>query len=220
MRSWAEFWKSKWEKLDIAFHKTSAHPYLIEHFSKIKSKAANTTVLVPLCGKSLDMVWLAKQGSKVVGVELSALACQSFFKENDLDYSTQVLGKITKYSSEQIDIYCGDLFELTKSMVPPISAVYDRAALIALPAELRTKYVSHLLTLTKRPLDYLLVTMDYPQEKADGPPFSVPPSEVRELYKGAEVTVLERKPEADFAKIRDKFRGLPVFESSYHIRIS
>jgi thiopurine S-methyltransferase len=140
-------------------------------------------VFVPLCGKSLDMLWLREQGHRVFGVELSAIAVQEFFKENGYAPEHGTTGKFNRYESNGVRILCGDYFDLGKDDLSYVTAVYDRASLIALPPELRERYARHLVNILPPATQILLITVDYPQPEMQGPPFSVSSGEVEALYR-------------------------------------
>lgn len=212
------FWIERWEQGQIGFHQDRINSYLTSHWPKINAQK-NTRVLVPLCGKSLDMLWLQQQGHDVLGVELSPLAAEAFFAENKLGCKKSGKGKFQSYQGGGIEILCGNFFDLKTSDVADIRAVYDRASLIALPPDMRQQYATHLSKLLATDANVLLVTMEYPQSEMDGPPFSVAESEVRGLYDAAfvvdvvgEFNVLENNP-------RFKERGLSLMvEKSFHLR--
>ena len=176
-----DFWLQRWQDGLIGFHQDRINDYLTRNFRRTNAKSGGT-VLVTLCGKSLDMVWLHEQGFRVVGVELSPLAVEAFFSENSLQPTTTSHGKFKRYQADNITILCGDFFDLTAADFGDITAVYDRASLIALPTEMRPNYADHLAMLVPRGTNVLLITMEYPQEEMQGPPFSVQESEVQELY--------------------------------------
>ena len=143
----------------------------------------NGKILVPLCGKSLDMLWLAGEGYRVLGVEISEIACRDFFVENQLPYVRKDGAPFTRYSSGTIEIWRGDFFDLTPDDMDGTLVAYDRAALIALPETMRTNYATHLATLLQPSgARIFLISMDYDENKMKGPPFSVPETEVRDLF--------------------------------------
>ncbi len=141
-------------------------------------------MLVPLCGKSLDMIWLAAQGNPVLGVELSQLAVEQFFDENELKPLTHqsIYGK--HYVAGNIEIICGDIFKLDAQILSHCVGAYDRAALVALPEAMRADYVRHVYGQLSRAYQGLLITLDYPQEEMAGPPFSVVDAEVQAVFEG------------------------------------
>lgn len=177
-----DFWLSRWVEGQIGFHQDQINGYLIRQWAKTGPVPATDPVLVPLCGKSKDMLWLEEQGHRVLGVELSQLAIDEFFKENSLTPSQHETTHFTVTESKLISLWCGDFFALDKSDMRDITRVYDRASLIALPPEMRQQYAKHLSTLLDPGNHVLLVTMEYSQSEMNGPPFSVTEDEVNQLY--------------------------------------
>lgn len=175
-----EFWHERWENNLIGFHLDEVNPHLRAHWASL-DVTPGSRVLVPLCGKSLDLVWLAGQGYKVVGIEISPIAIKDFFAENHLKARRIANQRCDIWQSEAITLLCGDLFELTARDTGPIDAVYDRAALIALPPAMRRRYVEKLEQLVPA-APHLLITLDYDPAQMDGPPFAVSDDEVRALY--------------------------------------
>lgn len=177
----AEFWLERWREGRTHFHQDQVMPLLEKHWTALQVPKGEQ-VLVPLCGKSLDMIWLASQGYRVLGVELSPLAVEQFFKDHGLnpDISESPLGR--HFVADRIEIICGDIFDLDAETLAGCCGVYDRAALIALPVDMRPAYASHVYGQLPHGCSGLLITLDYPQEQMDGPPFSVPDDEVRSLF--------------------------------------
>lgn len=176
----ADFWHNRWENNLTGFHLDEVNPYLVEYWPGLNVNKAGR-VFVPLCGKTLDLLWLAEQGHQVVGVELSALAVEAFFAENKIAVERQTVGDLQLWKSENISLFCGDIFKLTPAILGHIDGVYDRASLIALPPAMRQDYAKKLIELTPS-AHKLLITLEYEQTKMDGPPFSVTEKEVSELY--------------------------------------
>eukprot|EP00919_Chromeraceae_sp_WS-2016_P043268 GHVR01103348.1.p1 GENE.GHVR01103348.1~~GHVR01103348.1.p1 ORF type:complete len:217 (+),score=44.06 GHVR01103348.1:570-1220(+) len=174
-------WISRWQNGFIGWHEQQANLRLKKFIKNLNIKKGDV-VFVPLCGKSLDMLFLLEQGFKVIGVELSELAVEGFFKENNIVFVKTELTDFSLYQADDIKIYCGDIFKLTNKMLEEISAIYDRASLIALDKPLRQKYVKHLLGIIPSCVEWLLLTMNYPQQQKDGPPFAVDKDEVEELF--------------------------------------
>ncbi len=185
-----DFWLERWERKEIGFHQDEVNPYLRQYWQELHL-ARDSVVFVPLCGKSRDMLWLHEQGHQVLGVELSALAVQAFFKENGYTPQHATRGKFDRCEANGFRILCGDFFDLGKDDLAKVSAVYDRASLIALPPEMRERYVRHLVSILPPATQILLITLDYPQQEMQGPPFSVTSGEVEALYREhAEVRLL------------------------------
>ena len=177
------FWQTRWQRGETGFHLPRPHPKLVTLWPPFAPDPA-ASVFVPLCGKSLDMVWLAERGHAVIGVELSELAVKAFFAEQGLVPVQQQQGALTRFSAGRYTIYCGDFFAMSAEHVAGCEHIYDRAALIALPESMRKPYVQHLRSLLPQ-AQLLLITLVYPQNQMAGPPFSVPPEEVAALYADA-----------------------------------
>ncbi len=208
-----EFWLERWERAEIGFHQNEINPYLLRHWKELHPACAGE-VFVPLCGKSLDMVWLRQQGCPVLGVELSAIAVQDFFKENGKSPTHASSGKFECCEADRIRILCGDFFDLRKEDMAQVNAVYDRASMVALPPEMRERYARHLVDILPPETQILLITFDYPQAEMDGPPFAVSVSEVEALYgKYAEVRLLAQE-DALAQNPRYKQRGMRRMEES------
>lgn len=152
-------WLQLWHDDITGFHQLAVNPLLTRFWPKLQLKKGNR-IFVPLCGKSLDMLWLAQQGYEVIGVELSPLAVSNFFSENNLQPVKQNAGKFTLWRHESISIYCGDYFSLTSIDLGVIDAVYDRAALTALPEDIRQLYVSQLLKIISNRTNVFLLTIE------------------------------------------------------------
>lgn len=170
------FWHSKWDAKQIGFHQNEVNPLLIQHWSSL-NLSSDCEVFVPLCGKTLDICYLAELGHTVLGCELSQTAVKQFFAENELTYSVKPVitsnGQLNMFSAEQVTFYQGDIFALTADELPPLNSFYDRAALIAWPESMRQAYVEKLAVLLPPQSLGLLITLDYPQEALKGPPFAV-----------------------------------------------
>lgn len=179
----ADFWHERWELGEIGFHQGEFNRHMQDFFVRL-GVTPGARILVPLCGKSLDMVWLAEQGYRVTGIEISELAVRDFFAENGLVHEISEQAGVLIYRGENIEILCADFFTVGLPDLPAVDAVYDRAALIALPPGMRLAYADHLTRLIRSGIRSLLVTLDYPQEEMRGPPFSVTSAEVEQLFSG------------------------------------
>lgn len=178
-----EFWQQRWEENNIGFHKDEVNLYLKSYWCDLLlDVAVRSPVLVPLCGKSNDMIWLNQQGHDVLGVEISPVAVEAFFAENNLTPEIEQAGDHEVWRSGTIEIIRGDFFTLPRETFKHILCVYDRASLVALPQNMREQYVRHLEEILLRRARILLVTLEYPQQLMDGPPFSVNHHEVERLY--------------------------------------
>jgi thiopurine S-methyltransferase len=176
-----DFWHNRWQRGETGWHQGEIDRHLRELWPGL-GLAAGTRVLVPLCGKTLDLLWLAGQGHRVLGVELSRLGVESFFAENGLTPEATDDRPFRRYRVDEIELLCGDFFDLEPRHLDDVGAVYDRAALIALPPGLRARYAAHLDALLPVAVPRLLITLEYDQERMAGPPFAVHPEEVRALF--------------------------------------
>lgn len=201
------FWIERWREGQTHFHMERVTPLLQKYWPSL-ALPQGSRVLVPLCGKSLDMVWLAQQGHQVLGIELSPLAVEQFFKENHLEATVHETAMGTHHVADNIEIICGDIFQVSGDTFAACSGVYDRAALVALPQTMRARYVQHVYGQLADDYRGLLLTLDYDQNQMAGPPFAVDEAQVQTLYDGhSTATVLDQR---DILEKEPKFaeRGL------------
>lgn len=186
-----EYWLNKWQKNDIPFHEENVTSGLVLFFNTLGLSDVDT-VFVPLCGKSRDVEWLASQGLHVIGIEASPIACREFFTERNITPQIVKYNNFDIYQQGNIKILCGDLFDLQAGDIPPIQAVYDCKALIALPPEIRQKYVDHIFSCVGTDVKILLLTRESPC-RINPPPWPVTLAEVNSLYgKNFRINVLDR----------------------------
>jgi thiopurine S-methyltransferase len=176
-----EFWLDRWRNAQIGFHQAAVDKHLKAYWPGLEL-AASSRVFVPLCGKSLDLLWLREQGHSVVGVELSPIAVEGFFMEHGIPARRRALADFDVYEADGVTLFCGDFFKLTPAMLGSISAVFDRAALISWTPTLRSSYVEQLALLTQRGTQMLLITVEYPEAQMSGPPFPLTREAIDELY--------------------------------------
>jgi thiopurine S-methyltransferase len=203
----AGFWLERWQRNEIGFHQGEINAHLQEFWGRLQLPAGSE-VFVPLCGKSRDMLWLRAQGHRVLGVELSPLAVEDFFLENDLKPQVRSYGAFDSWSCDGVTLLCGDFFELEAIDLKGVAGVYDRASLVALPTEMRARYAGHLQQILPAATPMLLVTMDYLQAEMDGPPFAVTGQEVRGFYAGRHA--VERLYALDILPETPRFRAAGV----------
>ncbi len=166
------FWHKKWASQQIGFHLDEVNPLLVKHWPSLEL-AKGSQVFVPLCGKSLDLCYLAEQGHDVIACELNQSAVEQFFSDNQLDVTVTSIGEHQCYQTEQVSLYQGDIFSLPCQPLEKVSAFYDRAALIAWPEDMRRQYAQQLANLIPAKSIGLLITLDYPQQALSGPPFAI-----------------------------------------------
>ena len=177
-------WIERWESNRIGWHAEQVNRHLIKYLDRFELSTGES-IFVPLCGKTNDMPFLVKEGLNVIGVEMSNIAIEQFFSENQLDYVISKVDKFILYEGTGIKIYCGDFFDLKSKHLENVTAIYDRASLIALNEELRQKYVKHLSDIIGFDARILLLTLNYPQHQRSGPPFAVSKEEVDQLCNGS-----------------------------------
>ena len=177
-------WLARWQDNKIGWHVDVVNQSLVDYLELLELESGDN-VFVPLCGKSIDLIYLSEMGYSVIGVELSPVGVVQFFVDNNLQYTVSEVDGFSLYQSECIKIYCGDYFNLNAGHLLSVSAVFDRASLIALDLDLREKYTVHLTAIIPFDARILLLTLIYPQHQMSGPPFSVSNSEVESLFSSA-----------------------------------
>jgi thiopurine S-methyltransferase len=214
----AQFWLERWKKNDIGFHQQEINIHLQKYWDKLNLNARQA-VFVPLCGKSRDMLWLRSRGHEVLGVEISPIAVRDFYAENGLEPVVTNYGPFTRWEFDRLVIYVGDFFNIGAKMLRHVAGVYDRASLIAFPQATRPRYAAHLQACLPTAAEILLVTMQYPVNEMQGPPFSVDAAEVMALFRNryditrlCEIDILDENP-------RFRARGLSaLLERVYHLK--
>lgn len=184
------FWFDRWREGQIGFHEGKPNELLDRHHRHL---GANRRVLVPLCGKSEDLAFLAAHGHTVLGVELVEDAVKAFFAEHGISPQVTKHEHHVEYTHGAITIFAGDYFAVTPARAGSCTALYDRAALVALPPELRPRYASHTRALLSPDTSAIVVTLEYDQSKLSGPPFAVREAEVREIYSPRAMRLVEER---------------------------
>jgi thiopurine S-methyltransferase len=209
----AQFWIDAWKEGRTGFHQSKYHDKLLQYFPQLGARPGQR-VFVPLCGKTLDMLWLQQQGLQVMGVELYQEAVKAFFVENALaapEITQQ--DAFTVYQSNGIEIRCGDFFQLDESV--KFELMYDRAALVALPQSMRQAYAHKTLSLLAKGGKCLLISFEYDPAELQGPPFSVDEAEIQQLYgNDCRVTLLERE---NLKREEARFAALSSFHQTVYL---
>lgn len=176
----ADFWHTRWENMQIGFHEGEVNRMLAAHLAAL-GLAPGARLFLPLCGKTRDIAWLRAQGYRVAGAELSEIAVRQLFEEMGVTPQVTEAGPLRRYAAERIDIFVGDIFDLTADLLGAVDAVYDRAALVALPEAMRGRYAAHLAAITAI-APQLLITFEYDPAVMQGPPFSLTNADVRACH--------------------------------------
>ena len=178
------FWLKKWDDNQIGFHEEDYNPNLVKFWPQLASDNQLSTILVPLCGKTKDILYLAAQGHKVIGVELSELAAKSFFEENQLAYQEESHKDWKRFTSDNISILVTDLLKIDLDLLKDCNGFYDRASVVALPLVMRKEYIQLLLSLPHLKAG-LMIAMSFDDNKSEvGPPFSMDQADIKMLFDG------------------------------------
>ncbi|MFO1411516.1 MAG: thiopurine S-methyltransferase [Acinetobacter parvus] len=189
-----EFWHQKWQKNEIGFHLNQPHPLLVKYMGCLNI-SPNSRIFIPLCGKSLDIHWLLTQGYHVVGIDLSPIAIHDLISTLGLSFTEMQSGNLSHFHHPQIDLFVGDFFELTIEQLGQIDAIYDRAALVALPEQMRSQYIQHLIHIGGH-ASQLLISFEYDQSMMAGPPFAISTQQLQDYYSSEyDIQLLDRQTE-------------------------
>ncbi|WP_422370014.1 thiopurine S-methyltransferase [Hoeflea sp.] len=201
-----DFWHERWESGRIGFHAGRPNPLLVDHFPKL-NVPADGRVFLPLCGKTLDIDWLLERGYRVAGAELSEIAVREVFERLGVAPEIEQTRDLKRYSGPSVEVFAGDIFALTPDLLGSVTAVFDRAALVALPERMRGRYTAHLASLS-RAAPQLLVCFEYDRDTLEGPPFSISATEVAAHYAGDyEISQLDRH------MLEGGMKGVPATET-------
>lgn len=206
-----EFWQQRWEEGQIGFHQREYNRLLVKHWNSLDAERGST-VFVPMCGKSRDMLWLAENGYQVIGSELSEVAVRAFFEESEIPARRRDCPPFEQFRSENVTLYVGDHFQLTAGHLQDVSVVYDRAALVALPSSMRDDYVSHQRQALADGCVILLISLEYDPALVSPPPFSIEAGVIEDLYASwCDVEHIET--------IDANIKGQPGFEAGYRLTV-
>ena len=213
-----QFWLNRWRNGQIGFHQSSIDRSLQRYWPELELGPSRGRVFVPLCGKSLDLLWLRDQGHVVTGVELSAAALEAFCMENGIPARRRIRDDFDVYEAANLELFRGDFFKLTATSLGETAAVNDRAAVISWTPELRSSYADHIAALIRPRTPMLLIALEYPQAQMPGPPFSIPPDEMDRLY--SQNFAIREIGRQDILQSETRLRSSGVtslFEVCYHL---
>jgi thiopurine S-methyltransferase len=209
-----EFWHERWTRGEIGFHQHDFNAHM-QAFTERLGIGPGDHVFVPLCGKSLDLLWLLRRGYRVTGVEINRRAVRDFFSENRIEAHISEIPAGELFQAQDLAVFRADIFATDFPGMPAIDAVYDRAALVALPPDMRQAYAERMLGLVAPGVRTLLVTLDYPQREMQGPPFAVTLEEVGALY--GEKCRLETLHSEDCLEREPRFRKKGLTRLTEHV---
>jgi thiopurine S-methyltransferase len=209
-----DFWHERWARGEIGFHQHDFNAHM-QAFTERLGLRPGGHIFVPLCGKSLDLLWFLHHGYRVTGVEINPQAVRDFLAENGLRAQVTEIPGGQLYRSTGLDLFCSDFFATDFSGMPAIEAVYDRAALIALPPDMRRAYAPRLAGLLRPGVRSLLLTLDYPQHEMRGPPFAVTLEEVEALFSSS--CLIEQLHSEDCLEREPRFRRKGLTRLTEHV---
>ncbi|XP_072008766.1 thiopurine S-methyltransferase [Engystomops pustulosus] len=215
-----EDWKQKWETRNIGFHENNIHPFLAEFLNEMLGGRTKLNIFFPLCGKAVDMKWLADMGHSIVGVDVSELGLKEFFSEHNIPYTEEAVAGIPgatvyKSSSGNISLYCCSIYDISPSVIGKFDGIWDRGAMVAVNPGDRERYANVILSIMAKDCHYLLVTVEYDPKLHGGPPFFVPDSELENLL-GASCSMKLLK-KIDGLTDKQKQWGLDLYFEKIHL---
>jgi len=142
-----QFWHDKWQQKKQGFHQNAPNEMLVKHLGAL-ALAEDGRVFLPLCGKTNDIPWLLSKGLHVVGAELSEFAVEQLFEALAIRPEISIIGTVKCFCGPKIQIFAGDFFDVSREMLGVVDGIYDRAALVALPKEMRRRYAQHLVDIS------------------------------------------------------------------------
>ncbi|XP_056335454.1 probable thiopurine S-methyltransferase [Danio aesculapii] len=183
-------WENRWQEGRTGFHRSDVHNLLKDNVDKLICGRKDVRLFFPLCGKAVDMKWLADMGHTVVGVEISEKGIKEFFQEQNLAYNEEAVAdipgaKLFKSTDGKISIYQCDLYKFSSAVAGHFGGIWDRGALVAINPRDRQKYASLLVSLMSSDCRYLLDTLEYNPELYEGPPFFVSEVDIKTVFGGS-----------------------------------
>ncbi|XP_033756355.1 probable thiopurine S-methyltransferase [Pecten maximus] len=174
-------WLNNWEGDCTPWHMSDVHEGLARYYKVLVNKpSVQNKIFLPLCGKSVDIKWLADRGNEVVGVEAAEMGLVEFFAEQNIEYSVEaaasVKGKLFRSRDNKIRLYCCDIFDFSASVECGFSGVWDRGSIEALEFEDRKRYIELMRTLISSETGYLAEIVE--RDLGKGPPYYVTADEL------------------------------------------
>lgn len=209
-----DFWAKRWSEKQIGFHEGAPNDLLARHVTRLEAKP-RARIFVPLSGKALDLRWLAERGHEVVGVEFVPEAVTSFFEEWEVEPQRSEIGGKPALSAQGVTLVISDVMDVSPEALGRFDVVYDRAALVALDAEMRAPYVATCRSLLADGGITFLIAFAYDQEKVPGPPWSIDAATVRQLYAPSPIEVLETRSVPTSARLTAA--GVAAFDETAYL---
>ncbi|XP_043995493.1 probable thiopurine S-methyltransferase [Gambusia affinis] len=213
-------WSQRWQENKIGFHQPEVHSMLQTNYEAVVNGRSAVRWFFPLCGKAVDMKWLADLGHSVVGVEISEMAIRQFFQENKMTFSEEDVpavpgAKVFQNSDRSVSLYQCDLFSFSSAVAGRFGAIWDRGSLVAINPRDRDRYAALIVSLMAPDCRYLLDTLLYNPELYKGPPFFVPDEQVQSLFGGrCDVELLQS---VDALTDRQRAWGLDALTENVHL---
>jgi len=240
-------WHGRWEELKLGWQMEEVHPIVLKYGDRRRQELvvnescdassqsagggdddAKIRWLFPLCGKTVDMAYLAKKETtdEVVGVDGIRRALEEFSKSHpDLNMQWETTTPLSDEESfpvsherlkgDSVTLLKGDFFALTTEIAGGhFDVVLDRASMVAIDPSLRAQYVATLGRLVRPGGRILLVTVEKRTGDAQaiikGPPYSINEVDVRRLYESQKwvesVTLLEEIDQFKAKASDDRFQ--------------
>ncbi|XP_013388873.1 probable thiopurine S-methyltransferase [Lingula anatina] len=179
-------WIGAWERNSTRWHMPNVNCFLEEFLDVLLAGKKAAKILVPLCGKTIDMKWLADLGHTVIGVDGAEKAATEFFTEQNIAYKVEpcdaIQGTLCCSMDNKIRIYVGDFFKFNQDFEGQFDAIWDRASLVAIDESDRLQYVNILNSVLKPGCHCLIEAMDFIPSEKSGSPHAIPLECVRELF--------------------------------------
>lgn len=212
------YWQSRWRKGKTGWHMDTVYPPLPTFWDDVNIESGSR-ILVPLCGKSLDLGWFVDHGHTVTGIDVSAKAIHHIMQQHPESFTKDSSHGFTVYRSESLVLWQGDYSKLPTDEIPTQDLIYDKASIIALPPEKRLDHANKHIELCSTHTQILLQTFEYEQSEMHGPPFAVHEEELKKLFGNRfKLTCIHEQSKMEELQ-RFKQRGLSSYltEKVFHL---
>ena len=152
-----------------------AHDFLTRHLTPDQLSGRN--VVVPNCGRSVDMIYLAQHAARVTGTGCTPMQIEQFQEENCLYMEFD--GAAWRFDS--LSLSPVPLCNLPDAQLGTVDIVYDRSAMISTAPDMRGDYLSRIDRLTRPGGRIYLMTVEFSTQRSEGP-YSISAAEVETLF--------------------------------------